>query len=116
MARYLDLISAGSYAELADLYAEDAVVEHPFNPAERRLTTGRETLRQHFAHLQAMGLQMTAEDITIHTTGDPETVVAEFAYRGTREPGGHPVSRRNVFVVTVRDGLIASSRDYQGDG
>jgi len=44
----------------------------------------------------------------------PEVVIAEFTYHGTTSTG-QPVRRRNIFVITVRDGRILNSRDYQGD-
>jgi ketosteroid isomerase-like protein len=38
--RLLQGISNGAWSELADLYAEDAVVELPFAPAERPASKG----------------------------------------------------------------------------
>ena len=34
--RYLDLITSADFDDLAELYAPDAVLEHPFNPAGQR--------------------------------------------------------------------------------
>lgn len=112
--RYLDLVARQRWHELPDLYAEDAVVEHPMTPGAQPLR-GRGALRAHFARLGALELRMRATDVVIHETSDPETVVAEFTYRGTAGRTGDPVERRCVFVTTVRDGLIVASRDHQAD-
>lgn len=62
-----------------------------------------------------MGLLLRATDIRVHQTVDPEVIVAEFDYRGRNARTGDGIARRNVFVTTVRGGLITRSRDYQGD-
>ena len=108
---YLKLISAARFDEIADLYAEDAVVEHPFNPPNERWLHGRAALGRHFAQLAALDLDMHVEGLVMHATADPQTVISEFAYRG--RAGGRRVYRRNIFVTTVRDGRILHSRDYQ---
>lgn len=110
---FLDAISAQRFDELAQLYAVNAEVEHPLGQADQPLR-GRHALTAHFAHLEAMKLKLAVTDLLIHDTADAATVVAEFTYRGTIH-GGLPVHRRNIFVTTVRDGLIVRSRDYQGD-
>lgn len=107
--RYLRLVAARRWADLPALYAENAVVEHPLDPHAASLH-GQTALRAHFAHLQALGLHMTATDAVFHETDD--TVIAEFTYRGATGTGA-PIARRCVHVTTVRDGLIVSSRDYQ---
>jgi len=62
------------WADLPALYAEDALVEHPLDP-HAASQHGRAALRAHFAHLQALGLHMTATDAMFHEAGD--TVVAD---------------------------------------
>ena len=111
--RYLELISAARFDDLADLYSEEAVVEHPFNPPSERWLRGRAALARRFARLAALGLDMRVEDLLMHSTADPQTVISEFTYRG--RAGDRPVYRRNVFVTTVRDGRIVRSRDYQAE-
>ena len=46
-------ITAGRYAELAGLYAEDAVVETVFEPVGPRRFEGRAVLRERFAQVAA---------------------------------------------------------------
>lgn len=116
--RYLDAITSERWDELSELYAPDAVVEHPLGPDAHRILHGRGDLREHFTALQNMGLQLHASDVLVHHIHDPEVIVVEFTYQGTTGTGTatqQPVRRRNIFVITVRDGLIVNSRDYQGD-
>lgn len=112
---FLEAISQQRWEELPSLYADDAVVEHPFAAGPSRRLEGREALRGHFDALQDMGLQMRATNVVVHQTLDPEVIVAEFTYQGNLIKTGQPISRRNIFVTTVRNGLIINSRDYQGD-
>lgn len=107
--RYLRLVAARRWADLPPLYAQDALVEHPLDPHAAPLH-GRAPLRAHFAHLEALELQMTATNAVFHEAGD--TVVAEFTYHGVTGDGD-PIARRCVHVTTVRGGLIVTSRDYQ---
>jgi len=73
-------IAEERWGELPDLYAEDAVVEQPFAPNTPRLE-GRETLRKHFA-AAAGRVRLRTHNIVVHTTADPEVIIAEFDYDG----------------------------------
>jgi ketosteroid isomerase-like protein len=110
--RVLAGVTGRRWAELPDLYAEDTVVEHPFAVPHGTVMRGREALRKHFAAGGELGLTMTAEDVVVHQTTDPEVVAGEFTYRGTVDATGTPFTVRNIFVMRVRDGLIVESRDY----
>jgi len=94
-------VGEGRWAELAGLYAEDAVVEHPLR---RTRIAGRAAIGERFVALGKV--ELAAFDVVLHETTDPEVVVAEFGFRG---PG---FTAANVQVVRVREGLIAHSRDY----
>jgi ketosteroid isomerase-like protein len=109
--RLIDGVAHRRWDDLPGLYAEDAVVVHPFaTPAEP--LAGREALRRHFTAAAAMDLRMTTRDIVVHETADPEVVIGEFAYEGRVTTTGRSFTVRNVFVLRVRDGLIVESRDY----
>lgn len=99
--------------ELADLYAEQTNVVHPFDPLRAPALRTRDELREHFRPT-ASGprLQRRAAEITIHETADPEVVVAEFEYQGTVADTGQPFVLPGIFVLRVRNGEIVSSRDY----
>jgi ketosteroid isomerase-like protein len=103
-------ISEGRWTDLADLYAEDAVVDQPFLPTAPRRTEGRESIRAHFAGAAAMDLGLKARDIVVHETTDPEVIVAEFGYDITGAEG--TATAANIQVLRVRDGLIRATRDY----
>ncbi|MGH3377973.1 MAG: nuclear transport factor 2 family protein [Actinoallomurus sp.] len=103
-------ISEGRWDDLADLYAEDAVVDQPLASTAPSRIEGRETIRAHFAGAAGMGLRMVAHDIVVHETSDPEVIVAEFDYDVTGSGG--TVTAANIQVLRVRDGLITATRDY----
>jgi ketosteroid isomerase-like protein len=92
--------------ELADLYAEDTYVTHPFHPTAPPLK-GREELRGHFANSQDFSIR--AYDLVTYEGTDPDLIVAESTYAGERE---RPFAMSHIFVTRVRDGLIVESRDY----
>lgn len=107
----VDGVVGRRWDELPSLYAEDAVVVHPFStdPATARLA-GRDAIREHFARAAEMDVDFRAEDVVVHETTDPEVVIGEFTYRGSL--GGKDITMPAIFVLRVRDGLIVSSRDY----
>jgi ketosteroid isomerase-like protein len=104
-------ISEGRWHDLADLYAEDAVAEQPLAvaPAPARIE-GRETIRAHFAGAERMGLRLTARNVVVHQTTDPEVIVAEFDYDIVTGEGTFTAA--NIQVLRIRDGLILATRDY----
>ncbi|HEY1642942.1 MAG TPA: nuclear transport factor 2 family protein [Streptosporangiaceae bacterium] len=105
-------VSEGRWAELPDLYAEQTFVEHPFAPSGGSPLLSRGELREHFSagsHLPP--LRQEPANITVHETADPEVIVAEFEYRGTRAEG-ESFRVPCIFVLRVRDGKIIASRDY----
>jgi ketosteroid isomerase-like protein len=108
--RLIGGISEGRWEDLADLYAEDAVVEQPFAGAPFARIEGRETIRAHFTGASGADLRLVARDIVVHETTDPEVVIAEFVYDITS--GAGTGSGANVQVLRVRDGLIQATRDY----
>jgi uncharacterized protein len=106
----LDGIGAGRWAELADLYAQDAVVEVPMAAPQPVRIQGREAVRGHFTNAARSPLRFTAHNVVVHETTDPEVVITEFEYRG--ELAGRPFAFANVQLLRVRDGLIVASHDY----
>ncbi|MEV7097004.1 nuclear transport factor 2 family protein [Amycolatopsis sp. NPDC051045] len=94
--------------ELAELYAEETHVTHPFLPGSSVVRT-REELREHF-RMAATGVDFEATDLVTHEGTDPEVLIAEFAYQGSY--GGRPVRIAAIFAMRIRDGLIVESRDY----
>lgn len=100
-------ITEGRFTELADLYAEDAVVEQPFALPQPLRFEGREALRAHFTSTPAGGITLVASNIVVRQTDDPEVVVAEWDYTVNGQG-----SLSNVQIMRVRDGKIVATRDY----
>jgi ketosteroid isomerase-like protein len=110
--RLLAAITSRSWAELPDLYAEDSVVEQPFQlPAPLRLQ-GRAQLREHFAAATRLPIELSTRNVVVHETLDPEVVVGEYDYDVHLPATGRRFSVANVIVMRVRDGQIVASRDY----
>ena len=104
-------IAAQAWAELADLYAEDAVVEQPFAIPRPIRLVGRDQIRAHFAAAARVPLALEVRNLVVHHTANPDVLVAEFDYAG-RAPSGGAFTVANVQVLTVRGGQIVRSRDY----
>ncbi|WP_030724167.1 nuclear transport factor 2 family protein, partial [Streptomyces sp. NRRL F-2580] len=111
--RLIERIGAGRYTELAELYAEDAVVETVFEPAGPRRIEGRAALGERFALVAASSpVELTPANVVVRETDDAEVVVAEFDYHVRHRVTGRTFEAANIQVLRVRDGLIVSSRDY----
>jgi uncharacterized protein len=100
------------WPELAGLYAEDAVVEISFAPPKPVRLEGRAALAEHFAAASDLLVVVRVENVVLHETTDPEVIIAEFDYDGRATGTGRTFRVPNILVIRVRDGKIASSRDY----
>ncbi|WP_033290917.1 nuclear transport factor 2 family protein [Amycolatopsis jejuensis] len=111
--RFLAASVDNRWDDLADLYAEDVVIEIPFAPAGvPTMTQGREELRKRF-HQAASRRRITKADrVVVHQTSDPEVLVTEFDLHGEME--GKPYVSTYAMVMTMREGRIVRSRDYSG--
>ena len=107
-------VAAQKGEALAELYAEDAIVEHPLDPDGSPALHGRDALRQHFRQTgrEQNALRLRPVDINVHQTTDPEVVVAEFAYEVVDSSQRVHVRVPGIFVMRIRGGLIVESRDY----
>ncbi|GAA3585409.1 hypothetical protein GCM10022222_82470 [Amycolatopsis ultiminotia] len=113
--RFLDASVANRWDDLADLYAEDAVVELPFAPdGIPAVTQGREVLRKRFHSVAGRRRITKADHVLVRETSDPEVLVTEFELHG--EIGGEPSVSTYTLVMTIRDGRIVHSRDYSAPG
>ncbi|WP_245645272.1 nuclear transport factor 2 family protein [Pseudonocardia acaciae] len=111
--RLLELLLDKDMDGIADLWAPDGEAEFPFatGGAPTRLD-GREAVRR---YLDGYPDRMDVTDIpsvTVHHTQDPDTVVVEFTANGRTVSTDTPYRMDYIAVVTVKDGLIASYRDY----
>lgn len=110
--RLLTGIGERRWNDLADLYAEDAVVDQPMMAPRSVRIKGREEVAMHFANAAQMPLELHPHNVVVHTTTDPEVIVAEFDAEARNTATGRAITVANVQVLRVRDGLIVSTRDY----
>ncbi|MEV6128772.1 nuclear transport factor 2 family protein [Streptomyces violaceusniger] len=97
----------------ANLWAVDGTMEFPFAPAGRpRLLEGREAVREYVRdYADHIDLRAVAHQV-IHRTEDPEVLIVEFSMDAVAVSSGRPLHPSYIAVITVRDGEIASYRDY----
>ena len=110
--RHLAQVSRGMTGDLADAYAENAIVEQPFVSHGKGRIEGREALRAHFAWATSVPLQLRVDNLVVYETTDPEIVIAEYDYDARVVPTGATFRLPNVQVFQVRGGEIVCSRDY----
>ncbi|AGP61363.1 nuclear transport factor 2 family protein [Streptomyces rapamycinicus] len=95
------------------LWAEDGVMEFPFAPQgwPTRLD-GKEAIAAYMRHYPDHVDVHDFPDLRIHQTTDPETTVVEMRGVGRLVETDRPFDMTYIAVVTVKDGRIASYRDY----
>ncbi|MEV8328059.1 nuclear transport factor 2 family protein [Kitasatospora sp. NPDC056731] len=95
------------------LWAEDGLMEFPFAPDgwPRRLE-GKEPIAAYMRHYPDHVDLHDFPDLRIHQTTDPQTIVVEMRGVGRLVESDAPFDMTYIAVVTVRDGHIASYRDY----
>lgn len=96
-----------------DLWAEDGVMEFPFAPPGRpgRLE-GRPAIAAYMRHYPDHIDLADIPDLLIHETAQAHTIVVEMRGTGRVVATGGPFDMTYIAVVTVRDGLFVSYRDY----
>ncbi|WP_243790302.1 nuclear transport factor 2 family protein [Saccharopolyspora gloriosae] len=110
--RFTTSLLAKDMAGAIELFAPNVVFEAPFAANTPARVDGREGMR---AYLEGYPDRV---DITgfpayvLHETADPDTVIAEFTAHGRTVRTGQPYVMPYIAVLTVRDGLITSYRDY----
>ena len=102
----------------AELFAPEAVWEFPFAPEGiPRCIEGREAVRS----LGKIGMERSKQSgrrltgyhsVVIHETSDPEVIIVEFELHGEDTTTGTAYQIPYIQVLTVREGLIVSLRDY----
>lgn len=105
-------ITDGRFSDLAQLYAEDTVVEHPTAVPRPGRMEGRAAVHDRFVSGLAQTLRLKCHDVTIHETADPEVIVAEYQYTAESRKTGRTTETANIQVLRARDGLLTHTRDY----
>ncbi|MEU2686759.1 nuclear transport factor 2 family protein [Streptomyces hygroscopicus] len=95
------------------LWAEDGLMEFPFAPEgwPERLE-GKEAIATYMRHYPDHIELHDFPSLRIHQTTDAETIVVEMRGVGRLVQTGGPFDMTYIAVITVRDGLITSYRDY----
>ncbi|MDQ1023620.1 ketosteroid isomerase-like protein [Streptomyces umbrinus] len=96
-----------------DLWAEDGVIEFPFAPQgwPGRLE-GKEAIAAYMRHYPDHIDLHDFPDVRIHLTTESDVIVVEMRAVGRLVETDSPYDMTYIAVVTVRDGLISSYRDY----
>ncbi len=106
----------GDLSELADLFAEEGVLEFPFTPnGTPNRIEGREAIRTFITKygFSSTRLRLDAHnDLVIRETTDPEVVVAEYKVEVTWVPTGKNYSLPCIQVIQFKNGQILLYRDY----
>ncbi|MFJ4636351.1 nuclear transport factor 2 family protein [Streptomyces hygroscopicus] len=95
------------------LWAEDGLMEFPFAPEgwPERLE-GKEAIAAYMRHYPDHIELHDFPSLRIHHTTDAETIVVEMRGVGRLVQTGGPFDMTYIAVITVRNGLITSYRDY----
>ncbi|WP_370246558.1 nuclear transport factor 2 family protein [Nocardioides sp.] len=106
--RYLATVATGTAADVAALYAPEAVLEDPVGSQPRR---GREAIREFYATIEAM--PKTTELLTLRTCGGQ----GAFHFRIVVDLGGGLTSTMEPLEVMEfdDDGLITAMRAWWGE-
>ncbi len=95
------------------LWDEDGILEFPFAPQgwPERLE-GRQAIADYMRHYPDHVDLHDFPEVTVHQATVPETIVVEMRGVGRLVKTGSPFDMTYIAVVTVKDGLITSYRDY----
>ncbi|MGW7104087.1 nuclear transport factor 2 family protein [Streptomyces sp. NPDC054838] len=109
----LRLLLEKDIAGWVELWHEDGVLEFPFAPRgwPERLA-GKSAVGAYMRHYPDHVDLHEFPDVTVHQTTDPETIVVEMRGVGRLVETGGPFDMTYIAVVTVKEGLITSYRDY----
>lgn len=101
--RYCELVTAGDFDAIANLYAEDATVEDPVGSTPHR---GRDAIREFY--------RASAGAVRLELEGRVRSAGNEGAAAMIARPSADPALRVETLDVMVfrDDGLIASMRAY----
>ena len=111
--RYFDALATGKQDVIRDSFAPDATFSYPGQLPMSGIWTGPDAIVDGFL-AAAFELLDPAAPVTIEITGviaaDPHVIV-EWTSRGTVR-NGNAYDNQNIAVYTVRNGKIATAREY----
>ncbi|GAA2354712.1 nuclear transport factor 2 family protein [Dactylosporangium salmoneum] len=112
--RVLDVGRTQDVEGFVALMAPDGYIEWPFRPpgVPGRLE-GREAIRAFMTGAARATIRFDEyRDVVVHETADPEVIIVEYEVYGHLATTGGPFRQTVIAVLRVRDGLVASYRDY----
>ncbi|WP_255949414.1 nuclear transport factor 2 family protein [Streptomyces odontomachi] len=115
LARFQQTAIDKSLDAMAELFADDAVLEFPFTrPGIPSRLAGRAEIADFMrANWERSPLRYRAyRNVVVHDTGDPEVVIVEEEATGTAATTGQDFALPHIAVLRVRDGHIVHFRDY----
>ncbi|QFG23205.1 nuclear transport factor 2 family protein [Actinomadura sp. WMMB 499] len=109
----MDLLLKHDFDGFARMWAEDAVMEFPFAPADApgRLEGGAVVaayMRDYPNHIDLQAIPY----LEIHRTETPGRVVAEMRATGRVVGTGEPYEMSYIAVIDIEDGRFVRYRDY----
>ncbi|MEU3741153.1 nuclear transport factor 2 family protein [Streptomyces sp. NPDC032198] len=111
--RSLDLLLAKDVDGWVGLWAPDGVFEFPFAlPGAPQRLVGRDAVGDYMADYPDHIDLRSFEDLTVHRTDDPATIIVELRGTGRAVATGRPFDMPYIQVVTVHEGRITRFRDY----
>ena len=108
VSRYISLVAKGSADDLAELYAEDAIVEDPVGGGEVHI--GRQAIHGFYSGLaSADGVERECELVTLRVAGNE----AAFQFRLTVGTGEHRILIEPIDVMVFGDdGKVTAMKAY----
>ena len=103
-------IARGDAAAQLSHYVDDLVLELPFTDPPKAVHGKDEALPYLTAAFGVFRFELTIDGVIACV--DPDRLVLEAHSTGTYLPTDAPYVNRYVIVVTFRDGLIATQREY----
>ncbi|MEV7386733.1 nuclear transport factor 2 family protein [Streptomyces sp. NPDC091215] len=113
LKRSMDAFLAKDMRAWADLCDENVVVEFPFAPegSPSRLE-GRDAIYEYLRGYPDLIDIHSITSLEIHSTGDPDTAIADWSVTGRVLANGNPYNMSYATFVTFKDGKVAKYREY----
>jgi ketosteroid isomerase-like protein len=111
--RCMELLLSKDMDGFLGMMHPDCVMEFPFAPpTQPRALSGAAELREYFLANARLVDVKNVNELTMHETTDPETIIVEFSGDGVALATGNACEVGFIAVFTARDGLCVRYRDY----
>jgi len=113
LAHALDGLTRGEVGPWVGMFHEDGAMEFPFAPeGYARRIAGKAALTSYLAEFPNHFRIDRVLRFIAHLAVDPATLVVEFSVEGSAVKTGRPYNQEYVGIITLREGKIATYRDY----